>query len=175
MNSKGSVGLVATLIALGIILAGGGMWYLLAKPANVPNLSEPNISNSTSSVETQQQSVANETTTAAEEQPVSKHPWPEFHGNYFHTGYTNVQGPQKADLKWKFQLGKLEGGDPNSVVVSSDGIIYVAGAQEIFALDKNGKEIWSKNYQSTQGPALAEDGPIYFLSKDQIVALDQNG
>ena len=112
---------------------------------------------------------------AKEEQPISKHPWSQFHGSYLHTGYANVQGPEKATLKWKFQLGKMAGGDPNSVVVSSDGTIYVAGAQKIFALDKDGNEIWSKNYQSIQGPALSEDGTIYFLSEDTIVALDKNG
>jgi outer membrane protein assembly factor BamB len=101
--------------------------------------------------------------------------WLQFHGNYFHTGYADIRGPGKATLKWKFQLGKREGGDPNSVVVSYDGTIYVAGAGEIFALDKNGKKIWSKSYQSTQGPTLSGDGTIYFLSKDTIVALDNNG
>jgi len=114
-------------------------------------------------------------TTKEEERPASKYAWSQFHGSYFHTGYAEVTGPKKATLKWKFQLGKLEGGDPNSVVVSPDGIIYVAGAQKIFALNKNGKEIWSKSYQGTQGPALAEDGTIYFLSQDTIVALDRNG
>jgi outer membrane protein assembly factor BamB len=105
----------------------------------------------------------------------SKHPWPQFHGSYLHTGYAEVKGPAKATLKWRFNLGPMVGGDPNSVAVSSDGIIYVAGAGEIFALDKNGKELWSKIYQSTQGPALSEDGTIYFLSKDTVVALDKNG
>ncbi len=110
-----------------------------------------------------------------EEQPVSRHPWPQFHGSYFHTGYADVKGPETATLKWKFQLGKMEGGDPNSIAISFDGTIYVAGAVKIFALDKNGNEIWSKSYQSTQGPALAEDGTIYFLSQNTIVALDKNG
>lgn len=113
--------------------------------------------------------------TVKEEQAVSRHPWSQFHGTYFHTGYAKVTGPQKADLKWKFQLGPMTGGDPNSVAISSDGIIYVAGAQKIFALDKNGKELWSRSYQATQGPALAEDGTIYFLAQDTIVALDKNG
>lgn len=101
--------------------------------------------------------------------------WPQFHGSYSHTGYADVKGPEKATLKWKFQLGSKEGGDPNSVVVSPDGTIYVAGAGEIFALDKNGKKIWSKVYQSTQGPTLPDDGTIYFLSKDTVVALDGSG
>ncbi len=109
------------------------------------------------------------------EQSVSQHSWPQFHGTYFHTGYAAVKGPQKAVLKWKFQLGAMTGGDPNSVAISSDGVIYVAGAQRIFALDKKGKELWSKSYQGTQGPALAEDGTIYFLAQDTIVALDKNG
>jgi len=34
---------------------------------------------------------------------------------------------------------------------------------------------WSKSYQGTKGPALAEDGTIYFLSQDTIVALENNG
>jgi outer membrane protein assembly factor BamB len=101
--------------------------------------------------------------------------WSQFHGTYFHDGYAAVSGPTKASLKWKFQLGAKEGGDPNSVVVSSDGTIYVAGAGEIFALDGNGKKIWSKKYQSTQGPAITEDRTLYFLSQDTIVALDQKG
>ena len=101
--------------------------------------------------------------------------WSQFHGSYLHTGYAEVNGPEKATLKWKFQLGKIQGDDPNSVVISSDGTIYVAGAGKIFALDKNGNEIWSKSYQHTQGPALAEDGTIYFLSGDTIVALDKTG
>lgn len=112
---------------------------------------------------------------AKEEQPVSNHPWPQFHGSYLHAGYAEVQGPEKATLKWKFKIGKIEGTSPNSVVISSDGTIYVAGAGKIFALDKNGNEIWSKSYQNTQGPALSEDGTIYFLSGDTIVALDKNG
>ena len=105
----------------------------------------------------------------------SKHPWSQFHGNYFHTGYADVTGPDKAALKWKFQLGKVAGGDPNSVAISSDGTVYVAGAGKIFALGKNGNEIWSKSYQSTKGPALSEDGTIHFLSMGTVIALDQDG
>ena len=106
---------------------------------------------------------------------LSIHPWSQFHGSYLHTGYADVIGPKKAILKWKFLLGKLQGSDPSSVVISSDGTIYVAGAGKIFALDKNGGEIWSKSYQRTQGPALSEDGALYFLSEDKVVALDKNG
>ncbi len=152
MNKK-----IYLAIALVIIVAGGFfVWQkvklktTLSQPSTLPEITK-------------------------EEQPVSKHPWSQFHGSYLHTGYAEVKGPEKATLKWKFQLGTMAGGDPNSVAISSDGTIYVAGAARIFALDKNGKEIWSKSYQGTQGPALAEDGTIYFLAQDTIVALDKNG
>src|SRR4030042_5649028 len=62
--------------------------------------------------------------------------WSQFHGSSFHTGFAAISGPRKATLKWKFQLGSQVGGDPNSVVVSADGTIYVAGAGAIFVLDK---------------------------------------
>ncbi len=148
------------LIILGILVIFAGAGYFIWQKTGVKtNLSQPSISPEITK----------------EEQPTSKHPWSQFHGSYLHTGYAAVKGPGEAALKWKFQLGKREGGDPNSIAISSGGIIYVAGAQKIFALDKNGNEIWSKIYQSTQGPALAEDGTIYFLSQDTIVALEKSG
>lgn len=150
---------VLIILVILIIFIGIGAGYFAWKRTNLKN----NLAQSSALPET------------TKEQSVSSHPWSQFHGNYFHTGYADIIGPAKATLKWKFQLGKSTGGDPNSIAISSDGTIYVAGAQEIFALDKNGKEIWSKNYQGTQGPALAEDGTIYFLAQDTIVALDKNG
>ncbi|HUT22305.1 MAG TPA: PQQ-binding-like beta-propeller repeat protein [Candidatus Bipolaricaulota bacterium] len=113
--------------------------------------------------------------TTKDGQSISKHQWPQFHGTYLHTGYADIEGPEKAILKWKFNLGKITGTKPNSVIIASDGTIYVAGAGKIFALDKNGTEIWEKSYQNTQGPALAEDGTIYFLSGKAIIALDKDG
>ena len=147
------------LIILGILVISAGAGYFVWQKIN----SKTNLGQTQTPPE------------ITKEQPTSKHPWPQFFGSYYHTGYAGVQGPQKATLKWKFQLGKLTGGDPNSVAISSDGTIYVAGASEIFALDANGNKIWSKSYQGTQGPALSEDGTVYFLSQDTIVSLDKNG
>jgi len=122
-----------------------------------------------------QQKVESETSATQSSVQTEIYSWSQFHGSALHTGYVSVKGPEKATLKWKFQLGKMSGGDPNSVVVSSDGIVYVAGSQNIFALDKDGKEIWSKNYQGTQGPTVAEDGTVYVLAQNTIVALDKDG
>jgi len=133
-------------IAFVIIVAGG--FFVWQKVNLKTNLLQPSTSSEITN----------------KEQPTSKHPWPQFHGSYLHTGYAEVKGPEKATLKWKFKVGKIEGTSANSVVVSSDETIYVAGAGKIFAIDKDGNEIWSKNYQNVQGPAISEDGTIYFLS-----------
>lgn len=162
------------IAAVAVITASGFfVWHYKRPPAISTPASTPTTSED-ASVSTAENITPE---IAKEEQPSTSYSysWTQFHGSYFHTGYANVKGPQKATLKWKFQLGEISGGDPNSVAISPDGTIYVAGAQKIFALDKNGNEIWSKSYQGTQGPAIAKDGTIYFLSQDTIVALDKNG
>lgn len=149
---------VLIILAILAIFAGVG-YFVCQKVKPETNLNQPSTS----------------TETTKEEQPLSKHPWPQFHGTYLHTGYAGIEGPKTANLKWKFKIGKTAGAEANSVAISSDGTVYVAGAGKIIALDENGKEIWSKSYQNTQGPALSEDGTIYFLSGDTIVALDKGG
>jgi len=157
--SNSEKGYTLIIILILVVISSIGAYFIFQKSSLFQSLTPPGQSSQTTK----------------ETLPVSIHPWSQFLGSYFHTGYANIKGPQKANLKWKFQLGSLQGGDPNSIVVSSDGTIYVAGAQKIFALDKSGKEIWSKNYQGTQGPTLSEDGMIYFLAQDTIISLDKNG
>ncbi len=160
------------LIILGIFILFTGTGCAIQQKVNVKNdasqLSAPLESEATTSVKTTPEGTK-------KEQPASAYSWSQFLGNSLHTGYAAVKGPARATLKWKFQLGTLTGGNPNSVVVSADGIIYVAGAANIFALDKNGTKIWSKSYQGTQGPTIAADGTVYVLARDTIFALDKNG
>jgi len=145
--------ILAALVILGV--AGFFVWKFLPKPSAPQTVPQKTISK-----------------TEKELSKKSRHPWPMFHGNYDHTGYAEVKGPEKANLKWKFKLGKMEGNSPNSVAISEDGTIYVAGAGKIFALDKDGKEKWSKNYRGIQGPALSEDGSLYFVSEKSVIALN---
>lgn len=98
-----------------------------------------------------------------------------FHGNYNHTGYKDVEGPSRNKLRWKFFAGKKEGRSPNSVAISSEGTIYLASADKLFALDKNGKQKWSKNYARSQGPAIGDDGIIYFVAENSIIAINNSG
>lgn len=103
--------------------------------------------------------------------PTSNQPWQMFHGNYNHTGYADVVGPETNQLKWKYLVGGSVGNGPNSIVVSKDGTLFVAGNSKITALNPNGTLKWAKDYTSTQGPALSADGKtLYFDSESSIIA-----
>ena len=54
MNNKSSVALIVILIALGIVLVGGGIWYVSSKSSNIQSSSTSNlpISNTTTSAAT---------------------------------------------------------------------------------------------------------------------------
>ena len=109
--------------------------------------------------------------TASELWPESDSPWPMFHGNYNHTGYADVSGPKTSQLKWKYLVGVDVGGWPNSVVVSREGTVFVAGSGKITALSADGSLKWAKDYLSPQGPALSADGTtLYFTSQTSLVA-----
>jgi len=151
---------VFLVIILIIVVASVIIWFFWQK-------SSQNIDTQPTDQESTQQEVW---------QPESIHPWPMFHGNYNHTGYANISGPETAKIKWKVKIGGQEGNKPNSIAISSDGTIYVNGNNKIWAFDKEGKEKWSKsNYRSSQGPALDEQGNIYFVSDQRIIALENNG
>lgn len=106
----------------------------------------------------------------------SDHPWPMFHGNYNHSGYANVSGPTTNNLKWKYLIGATEGNFPNSVIVSNDGTIFVAGNNKITALSAdNGSLKWDKEYPGLQGgpqgPGLSADGKtLYFSAGSSLIA-----
>lgn len=157
MTKWAKIFLIAILV---VIIAGGIIWYFRQRSTQEPVTQPADQGNI-------QQEVW---------QPISRHPWPMFHGNYNHTGYANVSGPSSANVKWKVEIGGQEGNKPNSVVVSNDGTIYVNGNNKIWAFNKEGKEKWLKsNYRSSQGPALDEQGNIYFVSDRRIIAIEKTG
>lgn len=119
------------------------------------------------------------------------HPWQMFRGGPGRTGYAVVTGPQTGVLKWKFDVkqGSTSQSPPNSIAVSSDGTIYVAGVQKAYALDRSGNQKWNYGVTDTiQGPAISNDGnTIYFAvgspgsgggaagGKGYVLALDKSG
>lgn len=145
--------LIVVLIVLIIAGLAAGSYYLLKFKTN----------NSTSNLASSSETVAL--------WPKSDSPWPMFHGNYNHTGYANVSGPATNQLKWKYKIGGSVGNGPNSVIVSKDNIVFIAGNSKITALNADGSLKWAKDYVSTQGPALSPDGQtLYFDSETSIIA-----
>ena len=107
--------------------------------------------------------------------PEDSIPWTMFRGNYFHTGFANVSGPAEANLKWKIKTGSGNAGapPPNSVIIGSNGVIYVGSDEGITALNPDGSELWKEDYNSVQGPALSNDEKvIYFAGQSFIGALN---
>lgn len=153
------VALIAIPLGLGFTLLGG------RKPTGSPTT--PTTTTSPASIFSQK--VTNEIWN-----PPTLHPWQMVHGNYNHTGYTNVAGPTDARLKWKSKLtsgGK--GAPPNSVAVASNGTVYVGSPNGLFAFDQNGKQKWTTNATNIQGPAISADGKtIYVAGVKQILAID---
>lgn len=167
MLRKNGFSLPVLLVIGAIVVFTLGGIFLVAKKPDI-NYSTNNLTNHTNS-KTKAKSNAQPWI------PASKNPWPMLHGNYNHIGYAAVSGPKQNNLKWKFLAGNIKGRWPNSMAIAQDGTIYLAGENKLFAITKDGKEKWSKNYSGSQGPAISDDGTVYFVAENSIVALDPTG
>lgn len=148
--------IVLTVLVI-VVLAGGGYYFFKSKN----NTSTKNSSSAPTS----------NTGVTATLWPLSDQPWPMFHGNYNHSGYADVNGSETNQLKWKYQVGGSVGNGPNSVIVSKDGTVFVAGNSKITALNSDGTLKWAKDYLGPQGPGLSADGQtLYFDSNSALVA-----
>lgn len=148
---SGLTAVLSLLIVAGLI---GGSYYLLR-----PRAETANISSNAGVI------------SPLPMWPTSDHPWPMFHGNYDHSGYTNVAGPTAGNLRWKYLIGTTEGNWPNSVVVAKDGTVFVAGDNKITALKADGTLKWAKEYPGSQGPGLSADGKtVYVASGSSLIA-----
>lgn len=153
-SKKKSVLMILLIVLIIAGLAVGG-YYLYKSQTN-------NNNNSASSPET----------SSSFSWSKSDQPWPMFHGNYNHTGYVDVSGPATNQLKWKYLVGSTQGMWPNSVAISKDGTVFVAGNNKITALNPDGSLKWAKDYTSTQGPGLSADGAtLYFDSDKSLIAI----
>ncbi len=107
------------------------------------------------------------TSTAACTSPSWVSPWPMFHGFENHLGLDDAVGPQAAGTPQTFNANptNLQGKQPNSVAIASDGTIYLAGGDKIYSINSTTlTENWSQSYTASQGPALSVDGTIYMAT-----------
>jgi len=85
--------------------------------------------------------------------------WPTYHGDYRGNRYAELDGIDKANvgrlaLKWLFALPGSSRLQVTPVVV--EGIMYVTGANECYALDAgNGRRLW--HYRRPRTPGLVGD------------------
>ena len=114
-------------------------------------------------------------------------PWPMFHHDLNHTGFSTYHGPDTSTVKWIFSTGdRIDG----SAVIGDDGTIYVRTHDQclwtesrLYAIYPNGIEKWHwtppsyKNINFIDStPAVASDGTIYVGCRDRyLYALYPNG
>ncbi len=76
-----------------------------------------------------------------------------------------VQGPQNPQSRLIFQTPKELTGGP---AIAADGTLYLADTDTLYALDPEGKQLWSAPLPVTptvDTPALAADGTLYLVEK----------
>ena len=99
--------------------------------------------------------------------PSTRYPWPMFHNNLRHTGYTESPAPNTNQTLWNFTTGGLLYGP-----VVADSRVYVgSGDKNVYCLDAlTGVLIWNYTTGDWVGssPAVV-DGRVYVGSDDRNV------
>jgi outer membrane protein assembly factor BamB len=110
----------------------------------------------------------------AAEDPATSNPWPMVGHDARHTGQSpfSTAGDTGA-LKWSFSIGS--GGEGQSPAVASDGTIYVASADRLYAINPEGRLKWKRHVSPPCSPAIGSDGTIYVCRRDELVALNREG
>jgi outer membrane protein assembly factor BamB len=108
--------------------------------------------------------------------PAEGSPWPMFHGNPRHTGYTGYQGPEHNVLRWSYQAGAWISG---SSAIDQDGNIYFGSWDgNIYMLDSSGAFLWSykTGAEILSSPSIDGAGNIYIGSWDKkLYAITSTG
>jgi parallel beta-helix repeat protein len=103
----------------------------------------------------------------------TRYPWPMFHHNLEHTGFTESPAPNTNHLLWTYTTGSRVFSSP----AVADGKVYVGSEDyNVYCLDaSNGAYIWS---YATGGPVYysspaVADGKVYVGSEDgNVYCLD---
>ncbi|MCX8095363.1 MAG: PQQ-binding-like beta-propeller repeat protein [Caldisericia bacterium] len=104
-------------------------------------------------------------------------PWPMFMHDIYHTGRTNLLGPETPKEKFRFSTGDAIDTSP---VIGSDGTIYVASSDgKLYAINSNGTEKWyykgPGDVSTVSSPAIDSNGVIYFGRGSTIYAIKPDG
>jgi len=100
--------------------------------------------------------------------PSTRYPWPMFHHNPRHTGYTKSPAPNTNQTQWKYTTGNYVG----SSAAVADGKVYVGSDDgKVYCLNAlTGTHIWNytTGFPVDSSPAVA-DGKVYVGSYDHKV------
>lgn len=106
----------------------------------------------------------------------SDFPWPMYGHDACHTGQSSYSTTDNlGGIKWTFEA---DWWFETSPVIDSDGTIYIASWNYLFAIHPNGTEKWyfKQNGFEISSPALAEDGMVYIGSNNgKLYAINSNG
>jgi len=104
--------------------------------------------------------------------PSTRYPWPMFHHNLRHTGYTESPAPRTNQIQWTYTTGS----EVRSSPAVADGIVFIgSNDSNVYALDQySGALVWSFTTGGwvQSSPAIA-DGKVYVGSFDgKVYCLD---
>ena len=107
----------------------------------------------------------------------STSPWPMFMHDLYHTGRTNLVGPENPKEKYRFSTGSIIRASP---VIGGDGTVYITSSDgRIYAINPNGTEKWFFKIGVTGGiyssPTIDSDGTIYFGYGSNFYAINPEG
>lgn len=102
--------------------------------------------------------------------------WPTYHGSFALDGVADVSFPDALTQAWQFDAGASIS---NPAIALNDRIFFTNNKGTIFALDMNGKEIWTKSFTEPLGEGK-EPRKIYFdaplvVVDNTIIAGSANG
>ena len=101
--------------------------------------------------------------------PSTRYPWPMFHHNLRHTGYTESPAPTTNKTQWIYTTGGSVASSPAVV----DGRVYVGSDDwKVYCLDAaTGTHIWNytTGWEVTSSSPAVADGKVYIGSDDRKV------
>ena len=98
--------------------------------------------------------------------------WPTYHGSFALDGVADVSFPDALAQAWQFDAGAAISSPP---VALNDRIFFTNNKGAIFALDMNGKEIWTKAFTEPLGEGKEPrkvyiDAPLVIVDATLIAA-----
>ena len=106
--------------------------------------------------------------------------WPMMRGNSVHNSSTVVSGTLLPKVSWRYYDGASNSRSSMSVVLGSNGVIYIGGRSVLSALNPDGTLKWTANEvpggtNSWGTPAVGDNSRVYASTENSVYAYDTAG